>query len=81
MTGALRRGCHERTLGDAGIHRLDLDDEVTKTAAVVAVGLGWIVDEFDGDEVVVGEFEHGQLAYWRLGNPTDDLVAEGRGEL
>jgi hypothetical protein len=35
------------------------------------------VDEFDGDELVAGEFEHCQLAQGGFGDAADDLVADG----
>jgi hypothetical protein len=35
------------------------------------------VDEFDGDELVAREFEHGQVAQRGLADGADDLVADG----
>jgi hypothetical protein len=39
----------------------DLDDEVAEAGAAVDVGFVWIVDEFDGDELVARKLEHGQV--------------------
>jgi hypothetical protein len=39
-----------------------------------------IVDQLDGDELIVGEFEHGQVALPGLGDAADNLVADARVE-
>jgi len=38
------------------------------------------VDELDGDEVVAGQLEHGQVPDPGLGDGADHLVADGRVE-
>jgi hypothetical protein len=40
------------------------------------VAAAWIVEELDGDELVAGELEHGQMAQGGLGHAADDLVAD-----
>jgi hypothetical protein len=62
-------------LGDGGTHRLHLDDDVVEASAEVGRIVGGIVDQLDGDEVVVGEFEHGQVPERGLGDAPDHLVA------
>ena len=74
---APRHRCPRRKLTDGCIQRLDLDDEMTEARAEVDLTLGRIVDEFDGDELVPGQLEHGQVAQGGLGGAADDLVADG----
>ena len=35
-----------------------------------------IVDELDGHELIVGEFEHGEVPQWGLGDAADELVPD-----
>src|SRR5215469_17907850 len=39
--------------------------------------LGRTVHEFDGDELVPGQLEHGQVAQGGFGNAADDLITDG----
>jgi hypothetical protein len=50
---------------------------VAEAGAEVDLTLGGIVDELDGDEVVVGQLEHGQVTERGLGNAPHHLVADG----
>src|SRR5258708_13271714 len=50
---------------------------MTEARAEVDLTLGRIVDEFDGDKLVPGQLEHGQVAQGGLGDAADDLVADG----
>ena len=74
---APRHRCPRRKLTDGCIQRLDLDDEMTEARAEVDLTLDRIVDEFDGDELVPGQLEHGQVAQGGPGDAADDLVADG----
>src|SRR6266536_2863087 len=50
---------------------------MTEARVEVDLTLGRIVDEFDGDELVPGQLEHGQVAQGGFGDAADDLVADG----
>jgi hypothetical protein len=58
-------------------HGLDSDDEVAEAGAAVDRGFVWIVDEFDGDELVARKFEHGQVPQAGLRDVAHDLVTHG----
>src|SRR3954451_9743255 len=54
-----------------------MDDEVAEAGAAGRTEFVRIVDEFDGDELVVRKFDHGQVPHARLRDIAHDLVTHG----
>jgi hypothetical protein len=59
-------------------HRLDLYDEVAHVGATL--DRLTVVNELDGDELILGKLKHAQMPDRRLGHAADELVADGRVE-
>src|SRR4051812_19154414 len=67
-------------LGKCPLHGVDHKDEVAEPAGADHF-LAWIVDEFEGHELVPGQLEHGEAADRRLGNLSEHLISDALVEL